>query len=186
MPVDLCDEIVHLCSGRNRLKLHGEQKSTYRNYLSANLLDLSTECDQRYKTLLSSFVDLYLQEHEFLGELAQHQPLILDYDNVRVQWYDKNCYYKMLHCENDHTSRTHHRILVYMTYCNDIDEGGGTSFPYQNLITKPEKGLTLIWPAYWTHPHVGIPSPTSSKIITTGWFTNTSAEKLKSNDKLEW
>jgi hypothetical protein len=34
----------------------------------------------------------------------------------------------------------------------------------------PRKGLTLIWPAIWTHPHRGVVSPTQTKYIATGWW----------------
>ena len=56
-----------------------------------------------------------------------------------------------------------------MTYLNDVKDGG-TEFLYQNLKTKAEKGLTLIWPSAWTHTHKGIISPTKEKYIITGWY----------------
>ena len=58
-----------------------------------------------------------------------------------------------------------------MTYLNDIKDGGETYFSSQDLKVKPEKGLTLIWPAYWTHMHKGIPAITEHKMVTTGWLT---------------
>jgi prolyl 4-hydroxylase len=172
MPEDLCDEIVNLCSGRNRLKLDGTHKNGGRGYLSAPLERLSPNCFERYTTLLMSFADTYTKQYPFLSNLGE---LIIDNNIVQTQFYDKNFYYKMLHCENDHAPNHSHRVLVFMTYCNTIDDDGGTEFPYQNLITKPKKGLTLIWPAYWTHPHVGVPSKNSTKVITTGWFTTQQA-----------
>ena len=56
-----------------------------------------------------------------------------------------------------------------MTYLNDVEDGG-TEFKYQNLTTPAKKGLTLIWPVYWTHTHRGQISNTKTKYITTGWF----------------
>ena len=56
-----------------------------------------------------------------------------------------------------------------MTYLNDVKDGG-TEFKYQNLTTPAKKGLTLIWPVYWTHTHRGQISNTQTKYITTGWF----------------
>jgi len=38
---------------------------------------------------------------------------------------------------------------------------------------QPRKGLTLIWPADWTHHHRGVVSPTQEKYIITGWFSFT-------------
>ena len=60
-----------------------------------------------------------------------------------------------------------------MTYLNDVENEGGTEFPNQNIIIKPQKGKTLIWPADWTYSHKGIVAPTEDKYIITGWFDYT-------------
>jgi hypothetical protein len=76
-----------------------------------------------------------------------------------------------------HAERTHdkmpeiYRHLVFMTYLNDVDDGGETEFFYQNVKFKPQKGKTLMWPADWTHTHRGITSLTQEKYIITGWFS---------------
>ena len=63
-----------------------------------------------------------------------------------------------------------HRLLVWMTYLNDVTDGGETEFPYYGLKIKPEKGKTLIWPAEWTHAHRGCPVGSEAKYIVTGWM----------------
>lgn len=65
------------------------------------------------------------------------------------------------------------RHLVYMTYLNDINDGGETEFLYQNIKIKPRKGLTLVWPADWTFTHRGNFAPFEEKYIVTGWFNYT-------------
>jgi hypothetical protein len=62
------------------------------------------------------------------------------------------------------------RHLVFMTYLNDVEEGGETEWFHQNLRIKPEKGLTVIWPSDWTFTHRGLPSTIQDKYIITGWF----------------
>ena len=62
-----------------------------------------------------------------------------------------------------------HRALVFMTYLNDVEDGG-TEFLHQNVYTPAKKGLTLIWPAYWTHTHRGVVSKLKEKYIVTGWI----------------
>jgi len=62
------------------------------------------------------------------------------------------------------------RYLVFMTYLNDVADEGYTEFFYQKLKVVPKKGLTLIWPAEWTHTHRGVPSQTQEKIIISGWL----------------
>ena len=71
------------------------------------------------------------------------------------------------HCE--HLISTPYRILVWMIYCNTIKKGGETSFPQQKLKIKPEAGKLVIWPAGWTHSHIGIAAPNENKYIVSGW-----------------
>ena len=42
------------------------------------------------------------------------------------------------------------RVLAFMTYLNDVEEGGETSFHYYDINVQPKKGKTMIWPAEWT------------------------------------
>ena len=62
------------------------------------------------------------------------------------------------------------RHLVWMTYLNDIEEGGGTDFLHQDYTVKPKKGKTVIWPSDWTYTHKGQVAPNEDKYIITGWF----------------
>jgi prolyl 4-hydroxylase len=62
------------------------------------------------------------------------------------------------------------RNLVFMTYLNDVNDGGETEFDYQNIKIKPRKGLTVIWPAGWPFTHRGVVSKTEKKYIITGWY----------------
>lgn len=72
------------------------------------------------------------------------------------------------------------RHMVFMTYLNTVDDGGETEFYHQNLKVKPEKGLTLIWPADWTYTHRGCVSNTETKYITTGWLSYIESQQEKS------
>ena len=63
-----------------------------------------------------------------------------------------------------------YRHLAFMTYLNDVNEGGETEFFYQEAKIRPRKGLSLIWPTDWTHTHRGVPAPKEQKTIVTGWL----------------
>jgi hypothetical protein len=39
------------------------------------------------------------------------------------------------------------RILTVFLYLNDVEAGGGTSFPRLNLTVMPKRGRVLIWPS---------------------------------------
>ena len=62
------------------------------------------------------------------------------------------------------------RHLVWMTYLNDVPDGG-TEWYHQDLYIPAQKGYTVIWPADWTHFHRGRVSNTLEKQIITGWFS---------------
>lgn len=61
------------------------------------------------------------------------------------------------------------RLLTWMLYLNDVEEGGETEFLYQSMRVKPKQGTLLIWPAGFTHTHRGNPPLSNTKYIVTGW-----------------
>ena len=74
------------------------------------------------------------------------------------------------------------RHCVFMTYLNDVTDEGVTEFLYYPEIKiKPEKGLTLIFPADFTHTHCGRGSPTQHKRFATGWITHDILASTKDN-----
>lgn len=89
---------------------------------------------------------------------------------IKIQKYYAGQSYRVYHYEN--TGHVGHvrRHLVFMTYLNNVKSGGETEWLYQNLKVKPQKGLTVIWPAIWTHTHRGLPAPKELKYICTGWY----------------
>jgi len=92
-------------------------------------------------------------------------------EGIKIKKYSPEEAYFAWHCERDtNAAPVSSRHLVFMTYLNDVKLGGETEFYHQNVKIKPKKGLTLIWPADWTHTHRGLPSPTETKYIISGWF----------------
>ena len=116
-----------------------------------------------YMNELSKCMEAYIQKFEHVKFSAPFR--ILEVYNF--QKYLPGGGFKAWHFEEEGYSN---RLLVFMTYLNDVEDGG-TEFLYQNLTTPAKKGLTLIWPAHWTHTHRGIISHTKEKYITTGWYS---------------
>lgn len=73
------------------------------------------------------------------------------------------------HCDN--LPSFPRRILVWMIYLNDVEEGGETEFLYHSKRIKAEKGKIIIFPADFMHTHRGNPPISNSKYILTGWFS---------------
>ena len=102
-------------------------------------------------------------------------------EDPKIQYYKPGEAYFSTHCERvGHHTPICYRHLVFMTYLNDVTDGGGTEFIHQKKITSAVKGKTVIWPADWTHIHRGVVSPTQEKYILTGWLSFT-PEKNREN-----
>ncbi|ABV87067.1 2OG-Fe(II) oxygenase [Shewanella pealeana] len=71
-----------------------------------------------------------------------------------------------------------HRVVLYMFYLNDVEEGGETEFYYQNKLIKPKKGTMVIAPASFTHSHRGNVPTSGNKYIATSWIMFNRAEQL--------
>lgn len=71
-----------------------------------------------------------------------------------------------------------HRILLFMFYLNDVEEGGTTDFYYQNRTVEPRAGRMVIAPAYFTHTHRGSIPISNDKYILTSWVLFNPAERI--------
>jgi len=92
-------------------------------------------------------------------------------DVVNIQKYNPSGGYHAWHHERGGSAEPFiSRHLVFMTYLNDVTDAGETEFYYQHLKIKPQKGLTIIWPAEWMYTHRGVTSLTQEKYIVTGWY----------------
>lgn len=70
----------------------------------------------------------------------------------------------------DHQQQKY-RVLTYLFYLNDVEEGGETEL-LNDIKIKPKAGKLLLFPATWTFPHRGIMPISSNKYIITGWIYN--------------
>ena len=118
-----------------------------------------------YKKELQKVLELYLKRYPEADKVCK----FYIQQATNIQHYKSGGGYISWHFENDGRGDDRNRHLVFMTYLNDVNDGG-TEFKYQKLITPARKGLTVIWPAQWTHTHRGVVNETQDKYIITGWF----------------
>ena len=122
-----------------------------------------------------TMISTYLPHlHECLEEYKKKYPYsdrVNTYSistSIKIQRYKPGEGFYEWHMENSGWGgRTRH--LVFMTYLNTLDNAG-TEFYHQKITTPCQKGLTLIWPAHWTHTHRGVINYNSDKYIITGWY----------------
>ena len=93
----------------------------------------------------------------------------IDIGVFNIQKYNPGDHFSHLRCERTSLNSLH-RLFAFMTYLNDVEQGGKTNFDYYGIKVKPEIGKTLIWPAEWTHAHTGEVLKSGTKYIVTGWL----------------
>jgi prolyl 4-hydroxylase len=136
--------------------------------ISTDVFLLNPNLAQKYFAQLHKCVENYLTLYPWSGAYSQWKVI----EDVNIQHYKPNEGFFAWHTERTGPQPPiTYRHLVFMTYLNDITDGGETEFFHQNIKYTPKKGNTLIWPADWTHTHRGIPSSTQEKYIATGWFS---------------
>ena len=172
----LCDEIIDYHK-QSENKWHGIIGKGFDQSIKKSI-DVHVQTDllvdhplfSRYCEELNLATKKYYEKYEYLNMTSRWGIV----ENLNIQYYKPgDAFFKF------HTERTTGKFpasvrhLVFMTYLNDVFEGGGTEFYYQKSCYLARKGTTLIWPVDWTHVHRGVPAPKEEKYIITGWFSFT-------------
>ena len=175
-PLSICDELItYFESNRNKQKKGvigaGENldvKNSIDITISPKELKLpgNEVFDKYFSSLFSCYQD-YAIQWPFLTEFIDD----LQIGEFNLQRYQSGQHFQSIHSERCSLG-TLHRIFAWMTYLNDVDvkDGGSTFFSHFDLEVQPKKGLTLNWPAEWTHAHKGNMLNADSKYIITGWM----------------
>jgi hypothetical protein len=168
--IELCDKLIeyHKVSPyKQRGITSKEQGDKISTDIEINSSQYEHPTVLEYLKELQEILEKYIKKYPKSNYYAPFQIQ----ETINIQHYKPNEGYLTWHTERVSAAAPYvNRHLVFMTYLNDVDNGGGTEFYHQKLITKARKGKTLIWPADWTHTHRGIVSPTEEKYIITGWF----------------
>lgn len=150
---------------------HGEIDKSYKDSMDWTLsAERLQETFPEYVHHLFSALSHYQNDFE-ATDLLYDCGLV---EPCNIQHYPPGGGYKAWHFENGSVpagSLQESRQFVFMTYLNDVTEGGGTEFFYfPESNQKAVKGKTLIWPASWPWTHRGEVSETQEKYIITGWI----------------
>ena len=175
-PLSICDELItYFESNQNKQKrgvTAGGENLDSKNSTDIKILPKDIKLpgneifEEYFHSLFSCYQD-YVVEWPFLTTFAEN----LHVGRFNLQRYQSGQHFQATHTERANLG-TLHRVFAWMTYLNDVDQedGGATFFSHYDLEIQPKKGLTLIWPAEWTHAHKGNLLKADSKYIITGWM----------------
>jgi len=165
--------------GRQEVRL--ELKDSY----DLGLSDIPASLGVEYKDVFDAY---FAALGEFASDYMDRFPHLRSHtrscsinESPNIQHYLPKGGFFEEHYENGEPSVAK-RVLTFQSYLNDVEEGGGTRFVYQDYLVKPAKGKTLLWPAGYTHVHCGEVAPREDKYIITGWWSYdepTEAEALR-------
>ena len=170
----LCEKIVGFFEENKDLQSQGAvgdgvdekiKKSTDITIYPNNLKEEKFFLFKDYLNSLNKCYQDYRETYPFLKKFITK----VDLGYFNIQKYLPGGHFAELHSERTSLQNLH-RLFAWMTYLNDVDDGGTTDFDYFDIKVKPEKGKTLIWPAEWTHAHTGSILKSGKKYIITGWM----------------
>lgn len=167
-----------------------------KNELLAHTLACTTEYFNKYSMALMGGVSVQVADENgkavtltpdnFAAHGEQRVEALVKYlyrsGMINVQKYEKGVGgYPHWHSEQfpqaGHNEALH-RVVLYMFYLNDVEEGGETEFFYQNRKLTPKRGTMVIAPAGFTHSHRGNTPKSGDKYIATSWVMFNRAEQL--------
>lgn len=173
-----CDEVINhfelmntkgLCFSRqdqeNISKIQKNDLSLFAHDNAIMKLENTPDIYQAFKKIFwDDYYNRYMNEYAILKKFGHHSSY-----SFKVQKTDIGGGYHDWHCETTNRECSN-RILAWMVYLNNVEDGGETEFLYQHKRIKPKAGSILIFPAGFTHTHRGNPPLSNTKYVITGWI----------------
>jgi Rps23 Pro-64 3,4-dihydroxylase Tpa1-like proline 4-hydroxylase len=173
---NFCDELIVFFYKSDKLKpgvtFSGFQKdvknTTDFHFNSENNNEFIKYADEILFKTTNKYIQEYLNEISVLDDNREFND-----KGYQMQCYKKNNgYYKYHHDQHINILESEYRVLTYLYYLNDVEEGGETEFCGKIKIS-PKKGKLVIFPASILFPHCGLMPISNDKYIITGWLYST-------------
>jgi hypothetical protein len=187
LPPELCDEIIEYYYEYKDSHYDGETYSGVnknikdtRDFLIPTNAEINSKWDKINKILYKELHDnlkIYINnlqnipEYLFSNNKCDYKLFNINYlteEVFMIQKYEKQKG-KYIYHNDFQLKENSYRVITYLWYLNDVEEGGETEI-WNEFKIKPEKGKLLLFPSHWSVPHCGKMPISSDKIIITGWL----------------
>ena len=177
IPMQLCDDYIKYFDDREQAGFAKDrwtsqgQKSTIMEDAQLFLSNGAFLTDVDAMFISERFLKIFWEE--MYAAYAKKFSILTNYHphkiyHLKIQKTAPTQGYHVWHSE--HGSRDYAtRILSFILYLNDVEEGGETEFLYMKKRVQAKKGRVLLWPAAFPHTHRGNPPLSGTKYILTGW-----------------
>jgi len=168
---ELCEHIIgfflnekNTHQGQTSGGINIQVKNTTDFHLKNNTNEIWTEIDKKLYEALHLCLHKYRDKYQAFRTFEK-----INDTGFQIQRYIKQEGFYIYH--NDFLAdKEKYRILTFLFYLNDVDEGGETEFFYGKTKIKPKAGKCVLFPASWTFPHRALVPISSDKFIVTGWL----------------
>jgi len=168
---DFCDELIWTFD-KMREQGFSYTRKKQKGFESTIMKDLSvTVCDVnipkywsqsiKITNMLTNHFDAYFDQYPNDGNMV--------ISGVKIQKTLPSEGYHIWHSDGGGSDMS--RVLTFVYYLNDVEEGGETEFLHQSKKIKPKKGNAVWFPSCYTHLHRGNPPISGEKYIMTGWLS---------------
>ena len=141
----ICDTLIDVFE-RNKDKQKpgiygkGNRSETFKKSTDISIMPRDLK-DEAFQEVAPYFEQLklcnldYLEQWSFIKTFMPRTHI----GPFNIQKYDKGGHFGGLHSERTDLKYLHH-TLVWMTYLNDVEDGGETEFPMFGLKVRPQRG----------------------------------------------
>jgi hypothetical protein len=178
IPDLLCEEIIEIFEEYDTKRKGATVGGIKPEVLDSLDMCIGTEENNLWKKKLFSFI-----QKELINKLSQYEKIVNKYNynngfnikkmfirNIIIRKYEINKGKYKYHTDELHFLKNKsRRIISFIWYLNNINEGGETIFE-NNYKIKPEIGKLLLFPSSWTYPHTGSIPISDDKYIIVGWI----------------
>lgn len=161
---NLCSRLIESFDRANQSSVYVETHNDMkRSDTSFRLSDLDIDLNMDLNSDLNVMLEKYIQEYPSLKssnfQSFQNKMQVTPIGGGYHPWH--------FECATIDVSS---RLLFWLLYLNDVEEGGETEFLYQKCRYKPKARTLMIAPASFTHTHRGNPPLSNIKYVATGWY----------------
>jgi len=180
LPDDICKDIIKRCEQyfeEQKLLNHNKENNNKeeKDPISLDILPYSLNNefwskikDKLSSTLIDAMKQYYSKFDEEIYHLNKlHKELVIENMTLNKHLPNKETITKI--CDFNIRDEKYYRILTYVFYLNDINNGGESIFE-NGIIIKPKQGKLLLFPSDWLFSRREEKIITDSKYIITGWI----------------
>lgn len=165
---DLCERIIALFESDPEAQFERGDNATWVEYL------ITRNPRREWREIERQLVENMLRHVADYARMPAARMLALKapraFEHLKIKRYRAGGEHHFPTHVDAFSHKTAVRILAFLWYLNDVDEGGETLFPVLGASIPPRAGRLLVMPPMWMYEHSGEPPRSGDKFIITSYL----------------